>query len=32
MGLNFVAKPAFVFDMGVLVAAPRGAPLRQAQR
>jgi len=31
-GLNFAAKPAFVFDKGVLVGAPRGAPVQQAQR
>ncbi|CAN7273605.1 hypothetical protein LJR225_001357 [Phenylobacterium sp. LjRoot225] len=30
-GLDFAAKPAFVFDKGVLVGAPRG-PIQQAQR
>lgn len=31
-GLNFAAKPAFVFDKGVLVGAPRGRSILQAQR
>lgn len=31
-GLSFAAKPAFVFDKGVLIAAPGGSATRQAQR
>lgn len=32
MGLGFGAKPAFIFDKGVLTAAPGGGSIRQAQR
>lgn len=32
VGLNFAAKPAFVFDRGVLVGAPRGGAIQQARR
>lgn len=32
MGLTFGARPAFVFDKGVLVASPGGGAMRQAMR
>ena len=32
IGLSFGAKPAFVFDKGVLIGAPAGGSIRQTQR